>query len=151
MLRFDHMPSDFHPLFLFLGEHDDLAALAALLRDFESEPREIDVRDAIPGTGGRAHLKLIPGEGLDAPYGLRQTDVSSRFTWMLNAWQAGQIAARIDLLTPLENKSGNDIFELGIDGEIPIKVSRGEFTDNFLTPRHHLDPDYDPAAPDASS
>jgi hypothetical protein len=29
MLRFEHMPSDFHPLFLFLGEGPDLAALVA--------------------------------------------------------------------------------------------------------------------------
>ncbi|WP_422934651.1 hypothetical protein [Sinomonas sp. P47F7] len=58
--------------------------------------------------------------------------------------QAGQVALRIEALTPEELKSGNDIVELGLEGEIPVKVSRGEFTDNFLTPRHHLDPDYRP-------
>lgn len=146
MLRFDHMPSDFHPLFLFLGDSNDLAQLAGLLREFAGMPREINVREAIFDTGGRSQLALVPAEGPDAPYGLRETPEHNRFVWTLNAWQADQIAARIDALTPAELKSGNDILELGLDGEIPVKVSRGEFTDNFLTPKHHLDPDYSPSA-----
>lgn len=142
MLRFDHMPSDFHPLFLFLGDSDDLASLADLLRQFSGDPRPVDVRGSLPSAGGRSGLKIIPGEGLDAPYGLRAAQGDDTFTWMLNAWQADQIATRIESLTANGLKSGNDIIELGLDGEIPVKVSKGEFTDNFLTPRHHLDPEY---------
>lgn len=144
MLRFDHMPSDFHPIFLFLGDSTDLAELAGLLRNLAKDPQEIDIRKAIPGAGGRSRLTLVPGEGPDALYGLRPTPQPNTYIWRLNAWQAEQIATRIDALTPAELKSGNDILELGLDGEIPVKVSRGEFTDNFLTPKHHLDPDYQP-------
>jgi hypothetical protein len=144
VLRFDHMPSDFHPLFLFLGDSSDLTELAGLLRDFAENPKETDVREAIRNTGGRSQLTLLPGKGPDAPYGLRPALEDNRFTWTLNAWQAEQIALRIDALTPAELRSGNDILELGLEGEIPVKVSRGEFTDNFLTPKHHLDPDYQP-------
>jgi hypothetical protein len=43
---------------------------------------------------------------------------------MLNVWQAGQVAVKIDALIPLELKSGKDIIEFGLDGEIPIKISR---------------------------
>lgn len=144
MLRFDNMPSDFNPIFLFLGYREDLLALAKVLRSFESSPAAVDLRKAIPGAGGRSQLTLIPGEGMDAPYGLRPTEEENHFTWMLNPWQAGQVALRIEALTPEDLKSGNDIIELGLEGEIPVKVSRGEFTDNFLTPQHHLDPDYRP-------
>ena len=144
MLRFDHMPSDYNPMFLFLGSREELTALAEVLRGFERDPAAIDVREALPEAGGRSHLVIIPGEGTDAPYGLRPTPEQNHFTWTLNAWQAGQIATRIEALTPGDLKSGNDIIELGLEGEIPVKVSRGEFTDNFLTPRHHLDPDYRP-------
>ncbi|WP_415855238.1 hypothetical protein [Sinomonas sp. G460-2] len=144
MLRFDNMPSDFNPMFLFLGHRDDLLALTKVLRDFEASPAAIDVREAIPDAGGRSHLTIIPGDGMDAPYGLRPAPGENHFTWMLNPWQAGQVALRIEALTPQELKSGNDIIELGLEGEIPVKVSRGEFTDNFLTPRHHLDPEYRP-------
>jgi len=144
VLRFDHMPSDFHPLFLFLGDNRDLEQLAGLLRRFAAEVRPINVREAIPDAGGRSELTFLPGDGPDAPYGLRPAPGENHFTWMLNAWQAEQIAIRIDALTPETLKSGNDIIELGLEGEIPVKVSRGEFTDEFLTPRHHLDPDYRP-------
>ena len=83
MLRFDHLPSDFNPMFLFLGEKQD--------------------RDG--------------------------------FCWRLNSWQAEKIAERIELLTPAHQKSGSDIIELGVEGEIPVKISLGEFTDDFLVQR----------------
>jgi hypothetical protein len=34
-----------------------------------------------------------------------------------------------------DTKSGSEILELGSEGEIPVKVSRGEFTDDFLVTR----------------
>ena len=59
-------------------------------------------------------------------------EVNGSFKWVLNAWQAGRIAERIDLLTPADHKSGSDLFEVGSEGEVPVKVSRGEFTDDYL-------------------
>lgn len=141
MLRFDFMPSDFNPMFLFLGNERDLADLAALLRRFGAAPEALSVREAIAGSIGKATLRIVPGEGESAPYGLRETG-DDRFEWVLNGWQAEQIAERIDKLVPAELKSGNDIFELGVEGEIPVKVSRGEFTEEFLTKDHYLHPDY---------
>jgi hypothetical protein len=131
MLRFDHMPSAFNPLFLFLGDAADLARLADALRAFAAAPGVVDLRAAIPGSVGRARLALVPEEGEDGDYGLKP-DGAGGFRWGLNAWQAGEIAARIGALTPAENKSGSEIFELGVEGEIPVKVSRGEFEDAFL-------------------
>ena len=51
MLRFDYLPSDFNPMFLFLGERQDLTALAGLLRSFASSPRQLDVREQMPLDG----------------------------------------------------------------------------------------------------
>ena len=130
MLRFDYMHSDFHPVFLFLGESRDLADLSAALRDFAASPRPVDLGEVLPGSLARAALMLVPEDGKGGDYGLRRE--GDRFRWGLNAWQAEQIAGRIDLLVLAENKSGSDIFELGIPGEIPVKVSRGEFEDDFL-------------------
>jgi hypothetical protein len=59
-------------------------------------------------------------------------DLGGSFRWKLNGWQAARIAERIELLTPQEAKSGSDLIEVGSDGEIPVKVSRGEFADDFL-------------------
>ncbi|MBE7204664.1 MAG: hypothetical protein INR70_43655 [Parafilimonas terrae] len=131
MIRFDFMPSDYNPLFLFLGDADDMAALARTLRGFAQHPKVTDLGDALMPTVSKSRVALVPEQGEAGAYGLTQ-DGDGSFRWGLNAWQAEQIAARIDVLTPAENRSGSDIFELGIEGEIPVKVSRGEFEDDFL-------------------
>ena len=66
MLRFEYMPSDFHPLFLFLGEGPDLAALAKLLRRFAEEPlsrishmvSNVQIQGARPEIGEASELDV---------------------------------------------------------------------------------------------
>jgi len=130
MLRYEYMPSDFHPLFLFLGEAADLAALARLLRRFAEHPVATAVAERIPGATSREALMLAPA---DDAFGMR--DLGGRFAWQLTAWQAERIAERIEALSRSDIKSGSEILELGSEGEIPVKVSRGEFTDDFLVTR----------------
>ena len=127
MLRFEHMPSDYHPLFLLIGDGADLAALARLLRRFAEKPQEMSVGEKIPDARSRTVLMLTPA---DADFGMR--DVAGKFSWKLNDWQAARIAERIETLVPEENKSGSEMLEVGSEGEIPVKVSRGEFPDDFL-------------------
>jgi hypothetical protein len=130
MLRYEYMPSDFHPLFLVLGDGPDLAALAKLLRRFAENPMLIAVAERIPGTTSRDALMLTPA---DDWFGMR--NLGGRFAWKLTGWQAEQLAARIEILAHKDNKSGSEILEIGSEGEIPVKVSRGEFTDDFLITR----------------
>jgi hypothetical protein len=133
MLRFDHLPSDFNPMFLFLGERQDLTALANLLRSFASSPRQLDLGEQLSGSISRTTLRLVPVEGKAGDFGMRPDQ--GGFRWGLNSWQAEKIAERIELLTPSHQKSGSDIIELGVEGEIPVKISLGEFTDDFLVQR----------------
>ena len=133
VLRFDHMPSDFNPMFLFLGDSHDLAALAGLLREFAKTPRELNLGEQLRGSRSRTTVKLVPIAGETGDFGLKPE--RQGFRWGLNAWQAERIAERIDLLTPPDRKSGSDIIELGVEGEIPVKISHGEFTDDFLVQR----------------
>jgi hypothetical protein len=128
MLRFDYMPSDFNPMFLFLGNSEELSALVALLRSFAENPKKMSFADELPSALKRARLVLMPAE---AEFGMRPA-VGGVFKWCLNAWQANRIAEQIELLARPENKSGSEIFEVGADGEIPVKVSKGEFTEDFL-------------------
>jgi hypothetical protein len=130
MLRYEYMPSDFHPLFLVLGDGPDLAALAKLLRRFAENPMPIAVAERIPGTTSRDALMLTPA---DDWFGMR--DLGGRFAWKLTGWQAEQLAERVEILAHKDNKSGSEILEIGSEGEIPVKVSRGEFTDDFLITR----------------
>lgn len=131
MLRFDHLPSDFNPLFLFLGEKQDLAELAAVLRSFAEAPRRLDLKQQLSGARSRTMVWLVPVE--DGGFGLRPDN--GGFRWGLNGWQAEKIAERIEVLIPAPQKSGSDIIELGVEGEIPVKISLGEFTDDFLVQR----------------
>jgi hypothetical protein len=124
------MPSDFNPMFLILGDAADLATLSALLARFAREPQPIALSDQVPDFHARTPLTIAPGE---ADFGLRRIDET--FVWYLNPWQAQNIAERIAALAARGMKSGSDIFEIGSDGEIPVKVSRGEFTDDFLVSR----------------
>jgi hypothetical protein len=130
MLRYQYMPSDFHPLLLFLGEAADLAALARLLRRFAENPVPTALAERIPGATSRDALVLTPA---DDGFGMR--DLGGRFAWKLTPWQAERIAERIELLSQKDTKSGSEILELGSEDEIPVKVSRGEFTDDFLVTR----------------
>lgn len=120
-------------MFLFLGERQDLMTLATLLRSFVGNPRELDVREQISGVKSRATLLLVPGEGEADDFGMKQDN--EIFRWRLNAWQAEKIAERIELLAPPDQKSGSDIIELGVEGEIPVKIALGEFTGDFLVLR----------------
>lgn len=129
MFRYEHMPSDFHPMFLIIGERADLERLAAMLRRL-AEDDEIDVTALLREFTPKARLRLVRADDL---FGMHESDRG--FAWRLNAWQAEQIAARIDALAEPDAKSGSDIFEVGCDGEIPVKVSRGEFTEDFLISR----------------
>jgi len=131
MLRFEYMPSDFHPVFLFLGEGPDLAALAKLLRRFGENPQVFKVSERIPGAISRNELVLTPAE--HGEFGMRDSD--GFFAWKLTDWQAERIAERIELLALKDCESGSEILEIGSEGEIPVKVSRGEFTDDFLVSR----------------
>jgi hypothetical protein len=122
------MHSDFHPIFLFLGEAEDLLQLARLLRAFARDPKEIPCETLFREAPERVRLALAPSEDT---YGMREV-ADGTFKWQLNAWQAERIAERIDTLAKPENKAGSEIIELGSEGEVPVKVSRGEFTDDFL-------------------
>jgi len=127
MLRYEYMPSDFNPMFLILGDGADLAALAAILRRFARRTESIALSDHMSGFRPLTPLTIAPA---NLEFGLRRT--GQDFIWYLNEWQAENIAGRIEALASQATKSGSDIFEIGSDGEIPVKVSRGEFTDDFL-------------------
>jgi hypothetical protein len=127
MLRYEYMPSDFNAMFLILGDEADLARLSATLRIFAHQPGRMSLAEQMPEFRPQTPLTIAPP---DREFGLRRN--GQQFVWYLNEWQALAIADRVAALASPEAKSGSDIFEIGSDGEIPVKVSRGEFTDDFL-------------------
>ena len=131
MLRYGFLPSDYHPMLLLLGEADDLRAFAGLMQGFAAAGR--DVRFETSGFMQAADGTRVLLTGAGAEPGLRATDLAARsFVWTLEPWQAEIFAEEVAGLATSGRKSGSAFLECA-RGEIPVKVSLGEYTDDFLT------------------
>jgi hypothetical protein len=60
------------------------------------------------------------------------TDDGSRFVWRLDTERASAFADQIDQLATASLTAGSELLECTTEEEIPVKVSRGEYTDDFL-------------------
>lgn len=127
MLRFDHMASDFNEHFLILGSDAELSSLAGTLREYAANGEPVDLAERFANPGTSASLRLEPAEGHQQGLHLVEDGL---FRWGLLGWQASIIADGIDKLN--SDRSGSEIFQLGADGEIPVKISHGEYEDEFL-------------------
>lgn len=130
MVRFSFLPSDFHPMVLFLGEAPSLRRFACLLRAFARDQAEIALQDSDAlFTADDTKIQLICAERAS---GMQQIAGTVRsFTWNLEPWQAEEFANMLDELTEPECKSGSAMLEAA-HGEIKVKVSLGEYTEDFL-------------------
>ncbi len=125
MLRFDFLPSDFHPQFLILGERTDLACLAGELERLADDGGEGRVQDA---SGSELWLRSMP-----APRGLRRA-VDGHYQWEMSAENAGAFATGIRAVAEGEQPAGSAVLTVGRFDleEIPVWISQGEFTDDYL-------------------
>ena len=121
MLRIAHLPSDFNPMVLVLGEPEDLHRLAATLRGFARA--SVDT----PLEASSIHLT-----GSEGPLGIHPAATPGTFVWRLDSAHAHTRADQIDSLAQPSRLAGSEILECTTAEEIPVKVSRGEYTDDFL-------------------
>ena len=121
MLRVGFLPSDFNPMVLMLGEPEDLHRLAATLRQFARAPVETPLE--------RSCVRLTGSSG---PLGVHPAGEPGRFVWRLDAHLAATFADQIDQLAVPSRRAGSEILACTTGEEIPVKVSRGEYTDDFL-------------------
>jgi hypothetical protein len=134
MLRFSYLPSDFHPMLLLLGEAEDLRRLATLLRLALVSGEAKGLETASFAAPSDTSVIVIAGEG---PLGLRPdttTGNQKSFRWMLDADLVRKFAAKLEALGAPGRKAGSEELVADSPGETPVKVSRGEFTDDFLLP-----------------
>ncbi|MGA9866675.1 MAG: hypothetical protein WBQ75_09565 [Acetobacteraceae bacterium] len=129
MLRFGFLPSDFNPMVLMLGEAEDLRALAGVLRGFARTPTEISL-ETLGFCAAVNETRIVLDTGPTA--GLRRLPEPGHvFAWTLDPACARHHADLIDALTQADRPAGSEVLE---DGSIALKVSRGEYTDDFLRP-----------------
>jgi hypothetical protein len=130
MLRFSFLPCDFHPLVLLLGEAVDLTRFARCLRRFASDNVDVALERTDFVAPSDTSIELTRrGEWR----GLWLVDSASKqLQWVLASEQAEEFASRVERLANPAIHSGSELLMCEVIGEIPAKVSRGEFSDNFL-------------------
>ena len=134
MLRFSYLPSDFHPMLLLLGEAEDLIKLATFLRLTVASGEANELETASFVAPSDTHVVITAGE---APLGLRPDAMvrnQKSFRWKLDADLAREFAAKLEALGAPGRKAGSEELVADSPGETLVKVSRGEFTDDFLLP-----------------
>lgn len=128
MLRIGFLPSDFNPMILMLGEAEDFRALAGVLRYFSRDPDAVRLDTLGFCASGRTRLVLT---GPDGPHGIERVDAET-FLWRLDAARADGFAEMAESLAHPARLAGSEMLECSTAEEIPVKISRGEFTDDFL-------------------
>ena len=138
MLRIGFLPSDFNPMVLMLGEVEDLRLLAGVLRRFAREQADVRLDELGFCSAVRTAITLTASPGT---VGIQSVvDDAGHLVWRLDAERASAFADQIDQLAMPSRAAGSEILECTAPGdiqgeEIPVKVSRGEYTDDFLLGR----------------
>jgi hypothetical protein len=128
MLRIGFLPSDFNPMILMLGEAADFRALAGVLRQFARDAADVRFDKLGFCHAGRTGLRLT-ATGDTA--GMR-AEAADGFAWKLSRSQAEFFAAQADRLADPVRIAGSEMLECGLQEAIQVKLSRGEYTDDFL-------------------
>lgn len=131
MLRFAFLRSDFNPQILILGDREDLHRFAAELRGFAvgTEDRYALRQQPVAAPDTRTSLVLVRQPDIE---GAQAAGAEGSFEWRLNAETIVQVADLVDALAAGDHPAGSQLLETGVDGEVPVNVSLGEFTDDFL-------------------
>lgn len=132
MIRYSFLPSDYHPMVLMLGEASDMQALSGLLESFGRLPRDMEFGKSPGFAMSDTRITLIPCDK-DEQLGMHLVSRKEKvLRWQLDAWTALLFAEMIDELGDADIKSGSEQLSCGDYRAIPVKVSRGEFTDDYL-------------------
>jgi dienelactone hydrolase len=127
MMRIGFLPSDFNPMILLVGEAEDIRALGGVLRRFARDGAAVEVGSLGFCTAAGIALRLVADEA--AP-GVHRD--GGGFIWAVPADQAAAFADRLDELGAPGRIAGSEQLDCGTEDGIAIKVSRGEYTDDFL-------------------
>jgi len=127
MMRIGFLPSDFNPMILMLGEAEDIRALGAALRRFARDGQSVDVGRLGFCVDTGIDLRLV-SDG--AAPGVHRDGAA--FVWSVPRDRAAVFADRLEDLGEPGRIAGSEQLDNGTEDGIAVKVSRGEYTDDFL-------------------
>ena len=128
------MPSDFHPILLILGDADDLVALGDMLLHFSEHGAALSLTEAgVHASETAVVLSDIETELGDMPGLWPCGEASGQLRWRLSQALASEFARDVCELATSGAAAGSVTLECGSAGEVKVKVSMGEWEDQFLT------------------
>jgi hypothetical protein len=131
VLRYSFLPSDYNPMVLMLGQAQDLQALSELLATFAQSAGETSLGGAKSFAPSDTQITLTAPD--HEQLGMRLLSPRQKILrWALEPSTATLFAKLVHELAEPEQKSGSQKLLCGDYREIPVKVSRGEFTDDYL-------------------
>ncbi len=129
MMRIGFLPSGFNPMILMLGEAEDIRALSGVLRRFGRDRLEV-------AFGDLGFCQVIGADVLltatDGPAGV-QVSAHGPLLWRVPPDIAAGFADRLEDLAEPGRVAGSENLDCGTEDGIAVKVSRGEYTDDFLS------------------
>jgi hypothetical protein len=128
MMRIGYVPSDFNPMILMLGEAEDCRALSGVLRRFARDGADVAFGELgfCQIVGMDVLLTAAPG-----PAGVQRCQEHA-FIWRVPQDLAAGFAERVEDLAEPGRAAGSENLDCGTQDSIAVKVSRGEYTDDFL-------------------
>jgi hypothetical protein len=128
MMRIGFLPSDFNPMILMLGEAEDCRALGGVLRRFARDGEDVAFAKLsfCQVIGTDILLSATPG-----PAGVQRCE-GHAFIWRISPDLAVGLSERLDDLAEPSRVAGSEQLNCGTEDGIAMKVSRGEYTDDFL-------------------
>jgi hypothetical protein len=117
-------------MLLMLGESEDLRALGGALRQFARDGGALRLSELGFVATPHTQVTLSADAG---PIGLHSLSPRhDAFVWRLDTDRAAAFAELVDELAVSSRRAGSEILACTNQEEIPVKVSRGEYTDDFL-------------------
>ncbi len=129
MLRIGFLPSDFNPMLLMLGDAEDFRALGGVMRCFARQPADTRIDTMGFCVPSNTAVTLTRSAG---PLGIHRN--ANGVLWRIDAQRAAGFAGQMDALADPNIASGSEILACGLEDETTVKLSRGEYTDDFLLP-----------------
>lgn len=136
MLRMRFMASDFHPVLLVLGERDGLTKFANLLSRFSENAVTSSLNDeGIFSEDTQVTLVAADKDPIQngAKPGLwTEKGKKGCLIWRLSPERAKEFADEVAKVARGQSLAGSATLECEVLNEISVKVSLGEFEDDFL-------------------
>jgi hypothetical protein len=127
MMRIGFLPSDFNPMVLMLVDAEDFRALGGAMRGFARQPADLRIDTMGFCAASNTALTLTATEG---PLGIHSRP--DGLLWRVDPVHASAFAEQINTLTDPSILSGAEFLLCSTEDEILVKLSRGEYTDDFL-------------------